>query len=129
MAVRLQAWTAIAAAGLALAACATEQQSVQSREQMLSAAGFTMRPANTPDREREMANLPPLQVTYQPRNGSLVYLFPDPAYCRCLFIGSESAYQQYQRLAFEQRVAREQLAAAQLSANSWDWGPWGPGWW
>jgi hypothetical protein len=51
---RLLALGAIAA-GLALGSCATEQQIVQGKEDMLAAAGFTLRPAETPERTAELA--------------------------------------------------------------------------
>jgi hypothetical protein len=119
----------MAAAGMLLAGCTTERQIVQNKEDMLAASGFTIRPANTPERQAEMKNLPPHKFVYQERNGKPVYLYADPTVCDCLYIGSEQAYQQYHKLALQKQIADEQLQAAQMSMSNWNWGPWGPGWW
>lgn len=116
--------------GLAVAGCATEQQIVQGKEDMLAAAGFNLRPADSPDRQVELNRLPPHRFVYQTRNGKVVYLYADPTVCHCLYIGSEAAYQQYRRLALQKQIAEEQVMAAQMNMDSgWNWGPWGPGWW
>jgi hypothetical protein len=126
---RLLALGAVAV-GLAVAGCVTEQQIVQGKEDMLAAAGFNLRPADTPDRQAELNRLPPHRFVYQSRNGKLVYLYSDPTVCHCLYIGSEAAYQQYRRLALQKQIADEQVMAAQMNMdNGWNWGPWGPGWW
>ena len=119
----------VMAAGLVLVGCATEQQIVQGKEDMLAAAGFTLRPAETPERQAELARLPPHRFVYQNRNGKIVYLYSDPTVCHCLYIGSEAAYQQYRRLALQKQIADEQVMAAQMNMDTWNWGPWGPGWW
>lgn len=120
----------VMAVGLAVAGCATEQQLVQGKEDMLAAAGFNLRPADTPDRQVELNRLPPHRFVYQTRNGKVVCLYADPTVCHCLYIGSEAAYQQYRRLALQKQIAEEQVMAAQMNMdNGWNWGPWGPGWW
>ena len=33
-------------------------------------------------------------------------------------------------MVFQRRIAQQNMQAAQMmSMNSWDWGPWGPGFW
>ncbi|MBN9507700.1 MAG: hypothetical protein J0I21_01145 [Alphaproteobacteria bacterium] len=121
---------ALVMGALLLGACTTEQELVNDRESLLSAAGFAFRPANTPERMQQLANLPPRQFTYQERNGKIVYLFGDAQYCKCLYIGSEQNYQAYQQMVFQRRLAQQNMQAAQMmSMNAWDWGPWGPGFW
>lgn len=120
---------AMAAAAVLLAGCATEQEIVQGRENMLSAAGFVARPADTPTRHQELAALPPHKFAFQQRDNKVVYVYPDPTVCNCLYIGSEQAYQKYRQLAFQQQVAEENMQAAEMNQANWQWGPWGPGWW
>ena len=43
----------------ALAACQTQQQIVTQHEDNLAAAGFIIRPANTPERKAMLSRLPP----------------------------------------------------------------------
>lgn len=120
----------IAAVVLVLGGCATEQEIVQGRENMLAAAGFTARPADTPQRQTELKTLPPHKFIYQKQaSDRVVYIYSDPTVCDCLYIGSEQAYQKYRQLAFQKQVADENLQAAQMNMSGWQWGSWGPGWW
>ena len=100
----------------------------QSRENMLSAAGFKMIPANTPDRAAHLKALPPDKITPVERDGKLYYTFPDPKN-NMLYVGSEPQYQQYRKLRLQKQMADEQLNAAQLNSEPWGaWGPWGGFW-
>ncbi len=63
---------------------------------------------------RHLKTLPSLKVNYYVgKNGELRYWFADADYCHCLYIGSEEAYQEYQRLRLETRQAREEQEAAE----------------
>jgi len=99
----------------------------KSKENMLSAAGFKMVPANTPERQAHLKSLPADKVTPVQRQGVTYYTFPDPKN-NVLYVGNEQQYQQYRKLRFEQNLADEQLETAQMNENAWGaWGPWGPG--
>lgn len=127
---RYGAGVAMALAGVLLAGCATEREIVQGRENMLAAAGFTIRPADTPARQAELKRLPPHKFIYQDHDGKTVYVYSDPTVCDCLYIGSEQAYQKYRQFAFQKQIADEQIEAAQMAPGwGWGWGAWGPGWW
>lgn len=122
---------ALVAAGILLAGCATERQIVQGKEDMLAAAGFTIRPADTPERQAQLKTLTPHRFIYQQRNGTNVYIYSDPTICDCLYIGTEQAYQKYRQLAIQKQIADEQVQAAQMNSmanmNNFSWGAWGPG--
>ena len=124
---RFRSIMAMAAAGVLLLGCATQQEIVQGKENLLAAAGFSIHPANTPQRIAELKTLKPHSFVVQQRNGQNVYLYPDPTICDCLYVGSEQAYQQYRRIAVQKQIADEQQQAAQMNADNWDWGPWGGG--
>ncbi|MBV8914275.1 MAG: hypothetical protein JOZ05_14690 [Acetobacteraceae bacterium] len=112
-----------------LAGCATPQQRVADREDLLAAAGFVARPANTPQRAAMLASLPPDRFTRRTRGSSFVYVFPDPLVCSCIYFGDEVAYGRYRQEVLQRRIANEQLLAAQINEQTaWDWGPWGPLW-
>ena len=53
--------------------CATTKD----RENMLSAAGFKMMPANTPEKEAHLKSLPADKITTVQREGTVYYVFPD----------------------------------------------------
>ena len=115
---------------LGLAGCVSQAERVAEKEDLLSAAGFTVRPANIPERQATLHSLPPHRFVQQARGDRMVYLYADPLVCNCLYIGDQDAYGRYQRQALQLRIANQQVLAAQLRADAaWDWGPWGPGWW
>ena len=126
---RLATRAVMAAAAVLLAGCATEQQIVAGQENMLAAAGFVARPADTPERQTNLKTLPPHKFIFQSRNGKMVYVYSDPTVCDCLYIGSEQAYQKYRQLALQKQIADENLQAAQMNMGNMQWGAWGPGWW
>ena len=123
----------------------TPQQQAEQIEPMLSAAGFRTLPADTPERQQKLATLVPLAVNYYVgKTGKLHYYMADPDYCKCMFIGSEENYQQYEKMKLDQQseakegvISRENLEAQQmedmdLQEEMFDpyglnlWGPMGP---
>lgn len=127
---RLRRWGALAvvAAATLLSACQTTGSSPTTK--MLSAAGFNMRIADTPDKKAALASLPARNITMRTVKGKLLFLYADPAGCNCLYVGNQTNYQTFQGLSFDRSVASQQLLAAQMNAESeWDYGVWGPAWW
>jgi hypothetical protein len=109
---------------LAVSACAAQ---VQNKEDLLAAAGFTLVPANTPQRQASLTALPPHKFVRQVRNNVVIYTYADPTICDCLYVGNQAAYDRYRQEVFAKNIANEQQMTAQI--NEMEWGPWGPGWW
>src|SRR5215472_12402315 len=110
-----------------LVALAIGCSTTKSRENMLSAAGFKMVPADTPERVAHLNSLPPDKITTVQRNGTLYYTFPDPKH-NVLYVGQQEQYQEYQKLRLQNQMTQEQLSAAEMNENAWGvWGPWGGG--
>ena len=87
-----------------LAGCAeTPQERAARIEPMLSAAGFQMLPADTPQRIAETQRLTPLKVRYYLDNGKPRYWFNDPVNCHCVYVGGQKNYQQYEQIRLEIR--------------------------
>jgi hypothetical protein len=114
----------------------TPEQKAAQMEPMLSAAGFVMLPATTPERQQQIANLPPLEVSYYVgKTGKMHYWMADPQYCKCLYLGSEQAYQRYEQMSLqykweqkEDQTARTSLEAAQeeqMDAQVEEFNPYG----
>jgi hypothetical protein len=127
---KFAALAALAIAAISLAACQTESQRVTEREDNLAAAGFIVKPANTPERQ-QMLNRLPAHTFVQRVNGDVVhYVFADPLVCGCLYVGTQQAYNAYKLHQQQQHLADEQAMTAQSYADpawSWNaWGPWGP---
>lgn len=115
----------------AIAACQSPQQRIAGKEDLLSAAGFKIVQANTPQRQTSLQQLPPHKFSRQIRDGRLFYVYPDPTVCACLYVGDQKAYGAYRKEVFEKHLADEQAMTANEMADYWDWGPWGgwPGGW
>jgi hypothetical protein len=107
-----------------LGGCAGMQaQQVESKEQLMSAAGFQMKAADTPQKQAHIQTLPQHALLAYPYKGKVVYVYRD---VNTLYMGDQGAYQRYQRLAVEKQIAREQLQAAEMNETA-DWGVWGYG--
>lgn len=108
--------------GLALAGCQTA--SVQQKENLLSAAGFTPQPANTPQRIAAMKRLPPNKFVQQTKNSQIVYVYADPIVCQCVYFGNQAAYAQYRQMVFQKNLADERQMTAMMAQDTFEFGPW-----
>lgn len=110
-------------ATLGLAACESPQQRINNKENMLSAAGFRVVPANTPARQAALRQLPPNKFAREVRGDKVFYVYPDPTVCGCLYVGNQNAFGAYRAAVFAKNLADEQAMTA--NEMSMDWGPWG----
>jgi hypothetical protein len=105
-------WASIAVgAAFLAAACANPGAGGSAREDMLTAAGFVQKNADTPTRIAALKSLPPHKFLSRTKNGSVKYLYADPTVCGCIYVGGQYAYDQYRRMATQQSVADEQVRA------------------
>jgi hypothetical protein len=111
---------------LALAVgCAGMQ--TQSKEDMLIAAGFKTVVPKTAAQQQKLQALPPDKVATVQKAGQTYYVFPDAANNRAL-VGGPKQYQAYQQLRLQNKLANENLEAAEIYQDaSMNWGAWG-GW-
>ena len=117
--------TAIVGFLLGIAGCTTPQQQVSQKEDLLSAAGFQVRVADSPQRIAALKSLPPNKFITRVKNGQLVYQYADPLVCRCIYFGTQQNWDAYRQEVFQQRLADEAQMTAIMNQESWDWGPWG----
>ena len=121
----------LVALGLSVTGCAAirAHQTVET-EQVLAAAGFQVKPADTPEKLAHLQTLTPRKLVRYTRDGQPQYVYADPETCKCLYIGDEQRYQKYQELSLQKKIADEQMSAAQTNWDaSMNWGAWGPlGW-
>ncbi|MCD6293652.1 MAG: hypothetical protein J7M20_01745, partial [Deltaproteobacteria bacterium] len=56
--------------------------------------------------------------------------YADAISCKCLYVGSEKSYQQFQKLTAQRKMSQDYRWAAQANMdarmNFGMWGPWGP---
>lgn len=123
----LPSWVFAATFTVALIGCATMQKdNTQTTEQTLSAAGFQMKLADTPAKLAQLQGLPQRKLVPQQQNGAIRYVYVDAQYCQCVYAGTETNYQEYQKLALQRQIALEEVSAAQMDTMDWEmWGPWG----
>jgi len=98
----------------------------QTTEQLLAAAGFQKKIADTPEKLAHLGTLTPARklVTHR-QDGRLYYVYADPVVCRCLYVGTPAEYQ----VALEKRRETDQLVAMKERPDDdsviWDlWAPW-----
>lgn len=115
----------------ALAGCAAiKRQEAKGTDDLLTAAGFQIKPADSPARAQELAAMPPLKMMRQTEGDKIIYTWADPYDCECLMVGGPKEYAEFKRLAIGQEIADENMEAAEAeedAAMDWGlWGPWGP---
>jgi hypothetical protein len=108
-----------------LAGCVTPQQQAAQKEDLLAAAGFQVRPADSPHRVAAMKRLPPNKFVTKVVNGNPVYLYADPLVCNCVYFGTQQNWDVYKQEMFQKQLANEAQMTAILNQEAWDWGPWG----
>jgi hypothetical protein len=112
------------AAALLTGCAAIERADHNATEQLLTAAGFKVLPANTPDRQAKMAELKPYTIARQIRGNNVYYIYPDDQN-NFVLVGDQAAYSKYQSLLVQQQISNQNLMAAQMETMPGMWGGWG----
>jgi hypothetical protein len=95
MQTRYARFSALVIAGF-LGGPAAGQEAVDMR---LEDAGFTMRTANTPEQLARLKLLPPRKFVARKKAGTRYFLYADPDYCKCVFLGGAQALQTYRNMS------------------------------
>jgi hypothetical protein len=115
-------FTAILAILALTLGCASTRQTAD----LLSAAGFKIVVANTPQQQQHLKTLPPHKMRVVHRKGKTYYVYADPTH-NLIYVGNQLQYDQYRDLRLAKNVAEEDLQDAELNAQDgagWDvWGP------
>lgn len=110
----------------AMAGCAAMEKSTATNdEKMLTAAGFKMQLADTPGKIAHIQSMQQRKIITHVKKGSVYYAYADAEFCKCLYMGTEKNYQEYEKMSIQQNTAEMNQAAAM----NWDaWGGLGGGW-
>src|SRR5262249_9715407 len=93
---------------MTVAGCTTMQGGdARPVEQMRAAAGFQMKVADTPEKAADLRTLPTRKMTARRQGAASYYIYADPDVCNCLYVGTETQYQEYQRLLLKKELADE----------------------
>ena len=111
--------------GATLTGCTMiEKSNAESEEQKLAAAGFKVKFADSPEKLAHVQSMQQRTVVSHIQNGNVYYAYADAEFCKCLYMGTASNYQEYAKLTVEQRTAEMNRDAA-MNWNSWGgWGAW-----
>jgi hypothetical protein len=82
--------TAIAVGGCA----AIHRPQARDTGELLVAAGFKTKLADSPERAQQLRAMPPLKILSQSKDGHTVYRYADPYSCDCLYVGDQQAVRQ-----------------------------------
>ena len=105
--------------------CANTQ--TQNKENLLIAAGFKVIVPRTAAQQQKLQALPADKVTLVQKDGKTYYVFPDAANNQA-YGGDSAQYQAYKQLRLANKLANENLEAAEMNQEaSMDLGAWG-GW-
>ena len=121
-----------------LIGCAVIQQPrAYQTEAALAESGFKQKLANTPVRLDKLKELPQRKLILREHQGTNYYIFAN-AHQKCLFIGNEKAYQDYQKTEIQKQIANNNrtanskydaaASAGRVEAFNWAvgdmWSPW-----
>jgi hypothetical protein len=70
----------------------------EGKDMKLEDMGFVMRAADTPGQIERLRQLPPRTFVARTKDGRRYYLYADPDYCKCVFVGDELAMKNYRDL-------------------------------
>jgi len=57
----------------------------------LETSGFKMKEANTPEKMTRLKSIPARKFVRRTRNGVAYFIYADPDYCKCAYIGNQQA--------------------------------------
>jgi hypothetical protein len=115
----------IAAFGLLALAMGCAGTQTQTKENLLIAAGFKVIVPRTAAQQQKLQSLPADKVTLVQKDGKTYYVFPDAANNQA-YVGGPRQFQAYKQLRLENKLANDNLEAAELNQDaSMNWAGWG----
>ena len=103
-------------AGLVVSGCSTIRKwEAGPTDDLLVAAGFTVKSADTPEQMAKLKAMEPLKIVRRVKNGEMLYTYADPYDCQCVLVGNAQQYQQYKKLGLQKQIADENLQAAEAN--------------
>src|SRR5882757_1081897 len=95
---------------------------------LLSSAGFRVQVANDEAGKKAMHALPPHRFVIHKNGGDIRYLYAEPVHCVCIFIGTETNYQDYRDILGRSLPQPDDVspdyktqASALLYGDPYDW--------
>jgi hypothetical protein len=107
-----------------------ERQDAANTEKLLAASGFRRIPADSAERQRDLAGLPAREIVTRRQGAKTVYAYADAQNCRCLYVGGPKAYTKYRQFELSEDIAQDMGTAAPnpASTNFPVWASWDAQW-
>jgi hypothetical protein len=111
---------------LSFIACTTKRGGKRAdMEKLLTASGFKMVVADTPEKLAQVKKLPQRKIVPHEEGDKIYYIYADVENCQCAYAGNEEAYKQYQKLASGKQLTEEENRDAKRDQQrQMDWGDW-----
>ena len=106
---------AIAISSLLSSCSMMQAQQIQDKEQLLTAAGFKMKPADTPEKLAHLKSLPQDKITPNEKDGVVYYIYADVDNCQCFYWGLDQSYQNFMLLQEQKNIADEDRMSAEIN--------------
>ena len=112
-----------------LSSCAMmEAQQTKDTEQLLAAAGFKMKLADTPAKMAHLKTLTQHKIVPHQKDGAIYYIYADATTCQCFYWGQDLSYQRFMQLQEQQNIADEERMTAEMNEQEFiDWDTMGYG--
>ena len=124
----LKVFSAIMLGGFLSSCAMMEAQQTKDTEQLLTAAGFKMKLADTPAKMAHLKTLSQHKIVPHQKDGVIYYIYADAANCQCFFWGQDQSYQNFMLLQQQQNIADEERMTAEMNQDEYmDWDTMGYG--
>ena len=124
----LRAFGAIMLGGFLSSCAMMEAQKAKDTEQLLAAAGFKMKLADTPAKMAHLKTLTQYKIVPHQKDGTVYYIYADAANCQCFYWGLDQSYQNFMQLQQQQDIANEERMTAEMNQQEYmDWDTMGYG--
>jgi hypothetical protein len=82
----------------------------QKTEPLLDSSGFKSMPIDSPAKHKVIEGLTPLTFNRLAHHEKIRYWFPDPYYCKCVYVGDELSYLRYKQAKKDRKQDKEAQA-------------------
>jgi hypothetical protein len=89
-------------------------------EQVLTAGGFQIKRADTPEKTAEIREMPQRRLVVSNHGEQPFWMYADAEFCKCLYVGNQSAYQRFQKLSQRRQVAEVNQAEELDRVGAWN---------
>jgi hypothetical protein len=115
-------FAAIVVGGLLSSCAMLDAQQTKDTEQLLAAAGFKMKLADTPAKMAHLKTLTQHKIVAHQKDGAVYYIYADATNCQCFYWGQDQSYRNFLQQQEQQNIANEERMTAEMNEQEYlDW--------